>query len=233
MFWAFIFEGGVIMDMTNKNSITTENTTSKKTKTAKIRVREMTFIALMGALSTILLMFRFPLPFMPPFLSFDLAGVIEIIGGFMFGPLAAFLIILLKILLQLVIQGSYSIGTGELQNLILSCSYVMPALFIYKRKKSKKNAIIGMLVGTICVSVVAIFSNLYLIIPFYTALCGMTVEDIVAMCSAVNPAMKDTLSMALLGIFPFNLIKYGVSSVFTFVLYKKLSRPIRAFINKE
>ena len=120
------------MDMTNKNSITTENTTSKKTKTAKIRVREMTFIALMGALSTILLMFRFPLPFMPPFLSFDLAGVIEIIGGFMFGPLAAFLIILLKILLQLVIQGSHSIGTGELQNLILSCSYVMPALFIYK-----------------------------------------------------------------------------------------------------
>lgn len=223
------------MSMTNKTGVTAANTKKAigKKKTAKICVREMTFIALMGALSTILLMFRFPLPFMPPFLSFDLAGVMEMIGGFMFGPLAALLIIILKILLQLVIQGTHSVGTGELQNLILSCSYVMPALFIYSRKKTKKNAVIGMAAGTIGVSVVAIFSNLYLIIPFYAKLFGMSIDDIVAMCSAVNPAMKDTMSMMLLGIFPFNIIKYGVSSVVTFVLYKKLSRAIKSFIHRE
>ena len=159
----------------------------------------MTDISLMGALSAVLTLLRFPIPFMPSFLSFDLAGVIEMIG--------------------------------ELQNLILSCSYVMPALLIY-RIKTKKRAVIGMAAGSLTVSVVAIFSNLYMIIPFYVTLFGMTMEDIIAMCHAVNPAMKDAFSMAMLGILPFNLIKYGCSSLLTFILYKHLSRPIKSFVTK-
>lgn len=220
--------------MTEKeNMITAESPANeqKKKKRVKICVREMTFISLMGALSAVLTLLRFPIPFMPPFLSFDLSGVIELIGGFMFGPAAAFFIIILKILLQLVMQGSNSIGTGELQNLILSCSYVLPALLLYRRK-TKKMAIAGMSLGTVTVSVVAIFSNLYLIIPFYVKLFGMSMEDIIAMCHAVNPAMKDAFSMAVFGILPFNLIKYGASSILTFLLYKHLSRPIKSFIQQ-
>ena len=103
-----------------------------------LKVREMTFIAMMGALSGVIMLFRFPLPFLPPFMSFDLSPIVEMIGGFMFGPVAAVLIIIVKILVNLVIQGSYSVGTGELQNLILGCAYVMPAIFVY-RKKTRKN----------------------------------------------------------------------------------------------
>lgn len=203
-----------------------------KSKEKRVQsVRKMTFISLMGALSAVLTLLRFPIPFMPPFLDFDLAGVIEMIGGFMFGPAAAFLIIILKILLKLVMQGSNSIGTGELQNFLLSCSYVMPALLLYRRK-TKKRAILGMALGSLTVSVVAIFSNLYLIIPFYIKLFGMSMEDIIAMCHAVNPAMKDAFTMAMFGILPFNLIKYVCSSVLTFILYKRLSGPIKSFINR-
>ena len=200
-------------------------------KKVKIRVKEMTFIAMMGALSSILIFFRFPLPFLPPFLSFDVSPIIEMIGGFMYGPVAALLIIILKILLQLVMQGSHSVGTGELQNLILGCAYVMPALLFY-RKKTKKRAAIGMAAGTATVSIVSVFSNLYLIIPFYVALFGMTMEDIVAMCTEVNPAVTNAFTMVLFGIVPFNLIKYGLCSVLTFFLYKRLSKPIKNFINR-
>lgn len=198
----------------------------------RMQLKEMTFIALMGALSSVLMLFRFPLPFLPPFLSFDLSGVIEMMGGFMFGPVAAFAIIVLKILLQLVMQGSFSLGTGELQSLILGCAYVLPALLLYQIKKTRKHAAIGMTLGTVTVSVVAIFSNLYLIIPFYASLFGTTMEDIVASCQAVNPAVTDAFTMALIGILPFNLIKYGICSAVTFVLYKRLSRPIKSFIGK-
>lgn len=222
------------MDMTNKeNSVTTgRKVINKKGKTkVRMQIKEMTFISLMGALAAVLTLLRFPIPFMPPFMAFDLAGVVEMIGGFMFGPVAAFFIILLKILLQLVMQGSNSIGTGELQNILLSCAYVMPALLIYRRK-TKKRAVIGMIAGTLTVSVAAIFSNLYFIIPFYVKLFGMTMDDIIAMCHAVNPAMKDALSMALFGILPFNIIKYGCCSVLTLLLYKHLSRAVKSFINK-
>ena len=127
----------------------------------------------------------------------------------MFGPAAALCIIVVKILLQLVMQGSFSLGTGELQNLILSCSYVLPAVFIYQRNKTKKMAAVGMTVSTIFASTVAVFTNLYLIIPFYVKLFGMTMDDIIGMCTAVNPAMKDAATMAAFGILPFNLINTG------------------------
>ena len=223
----------VATDTKENTVLVNEKQTEKagKKKKVKIRVKEMTFIAMMGALSSILIFFRFPLPFLPPFLSFDVSPIIEMIGGFMYGPIAALLIIILKILLQLVMQGSHSVGTGELQNLILGCAYVMPALLFY-RKKTKKRAAVGMAVGTATVSVVSIFSNLYLIIPFYVTLFGMTMEDIVAMCTEVNPAVTDAFTMVLFGIVPFNLIKYGLCSVLTFFLYKRLSKPIKNFINR-
>lgn len=217
--------------VTSQTNLEEERTATTKTKTkAKICVREMTFIAMMGALSAVLILFRFPLPFLPPFLSFDVSPIVELIGGFMFGPVASLLIIILKILLQLVMQGSQSVGTGELQNLILGCAYVMPALLIYRRK-TRKNAAIGMTVGTITVSIASVFSNLYLIIPFYASMFHMTMDDIVAMCTEVNPAVNDAFTMVLLGIVPFNVIKYGVCSVLTFFLYKRLSKPIKNFIN--
>lgn len=204
---------------------------TERKRTAHIRVKEIAFIGLMGAVSAVLMLLRFPLPFLPPFLSFDLAGVMEIMGGFMFGPVAAFFIILVKILIQLVIQGSLSFGTGEVQGLILSCTYVLPALLIYHWRKSKKSAVIGMAVSTVLVSVVAVITNLYLIIPFYVRLFGMTMEDIIVMCNAVNPAVKNAAGMVIMGILPFNLIKYGATSLVTFFVYKRLSKVIRGIIN--
>lgn len=198
----------------------------------KVKVRSIAFVGLFGALSTILMLLRFPLPFLPPFMSFDLSGVMEIMGGFMFGPAAAFIIIVVKILLQLVIQGSFSFGTGELQGLILSSAYVIPALIIYHWEKSKRTAIAGMFVSTLVVSGVAVITNLYLIIPFYVSLFGMTMEDIIAMCTAVNPAVTDVTGMVIMGILPFNLIKYGATSVVTFFVYKRLSKLIRGVINQ-
>lgn len=202
----------------------------KELENSRMKVKKIAFIGLMGAVSAVLMLLRFPIPFMPPFLSFDLSGVMEMMGGLMFGPLEALCIIVVKILLQLVMQGSMSLGTGELQNFILSSAYVLPAVLIHHRKKTKKSAIVGMAVSSIIVAVVAVITNLYLIIPFYVKLFGMSMDDIISMCSAVNPAMKDTMSLVIFGLVPFNLIKYGATSVVTFIIYKRLSGVIRGII---
>lgn len=202
----------------------------KELENSRMKVKKIAFIGLMGAVSAVLMLLRFPIPFMPPFLSFDLSGVMEMMGGLMFGPMEALCIIVVKILLQLVMQGSMSLGTGELQNFILSSAYVLPAVLIYHRKKTKKSAIAGMAVSSIIVAVVAVITNLYLIIPFYVKLFGMSMDDIISMCSAVNPAMKDTASLVIFGLVPFNLIKYGATSVVTFIIYKRLSGVIRGII---
>lgn len=216
------------MSQTNE-TLTRSAVTGRK---ATVRVKTIAFVGLMGALSAVLMLLRFPIPFMPPFMSFDLSGVMEMLGGYMFGPGAAFCIIVVKIMMQLIIQGSLSLGTGEIQGLILSSCYVLPAVLIYYKKKTKKRAAVGMAVSSILVAVVAVFTNLYMIIPFYANLMGNTMDDFVAMCTAVNPMMKDAMTMALFGIVPFNLIKYGATSVVTFLLYKKLSKLIKGVIER-
>ena len=108
----------------------------------KFKTRDLTMIAMMGAICCILLHIDFPLPFLPPFMNFDLAGLVEIIGGFAMGPLQAVCIILVKILLKLATEGTSSAFTGELQNFLLSCAYVLPPVIMYHQKKSKRTAII-------------------------------------------------------------------------------------------
>ena len=198
--------------------------------TQKMKLKEMTLIGVMGGLAALLMMFRFPIPFTPPFMDFDLSGVLEIIGGFALGPVAALFIILVKLLLKLVTMGSSSMMTGEIQNFLLSAAYVLPAVFIYGRHKTKKRAMVGMIAGTLLCTVMAVVTNLTIIIPFYVNLMGMTWEGIIEMCSKVNPLMRDVPTMALFGIVPFNLIKYGATSALTLVLYKRISRPMRFFI---
>lgn len=189
----------------------------------KFNVREMVFIAILGALSAVLMFLKFPLPFMPPFMSFDFSAVPEIVGAFLLGPIPAIFIILIKVLIMIVTMGSNSMFTGEIQNFILSCAFVLPAAIVYKKGKSRKSAILGMIAGTIVLTIVAIISNLYFIIPFYSKLYGISVDDMINMTAAVNPLITNKFTFALFGIVPFNLIKGIVSSVITILIYKKIS----------
>ena len=51
------------------------------------------------------------------------------------------------------------------------------------------------------------------------------------MCAKTMPAIDNIYTLLAFGILPFNLIKYGVTALLTFLLYKKLEKllekPIR------
>ena len=189
----------------------------------RIKTKDLTMMAMLGAICCILLHIDFPLPFLPPFMNFDMAGMVELIGGFAMGPLQAVGIICIKILLKLATEGTSSAFTGELQNFLLSCAYVLPPVLLYHQNKTKKTAVIGMGIGSLLTAVVAIFTNLYIIIPFYMALMGEDMAYFVTMCTEANPMVTDVFTLALLGILPFNLIKCGINSLAAFVLYKRVS----------
>jgi len=85
--------------------------------------KRLALIGMLGALGAILMMFRFPIPFMPPFLSFDLAAIPELIGAFALGPVAGVLIVFIRVMVQMVISGSNSMFTGELQSFLLGAAF--------------------------------------------------------------------------------------------------------------
>ena len=202
----------------------------KNTK-VKFTTQMLCFIGLFGALSTVLMLFKLPLPFAPAFMKLDVAELPAIMGSFMFGPLAGFCIVVVKLALNLLINGTDSMYVGELSNLLLSSIYVLSASLLYKRKKTKKRAAVSLAVGVVTTSVIALFSNTFFIFPAYAVVYGLSMDKIVGMASAVNPLVHDTFTMMLFSVLPFNLIKYGVVSAITFLVYKKLHLFILKILN--
>lgn len=196
----------------------------------KQKLRRLTMAALCGAVAFVLMFFSFSVPVLSPFAEFDASALPELIGGFILGPTGAVEIITIKILLKLLFKGSYSMLTGELQNFLLSLSYVLPAILYYRRHKTRKGAIIGLALGAGISIVVAIFTNIFLIFPAYIKLYGMNWEGIIEMCTTVNPWITNIPTMVAFSIVPFNLISRIVTSLITVLIYKKLSRPIKKLI---
>ena len=198
---------------------------STSNKTGAYRTRMLTTTAMLGALAGLLMLIEFPLGFIAPsFYKLDLSEVPVMIGTFAFGPIQGIVIEAVKIILKLVIKGTSTGFVGDLANFIVGCAMVIPAGLIYKRKKTKKSAVIGMLVSTLVMAVVGVFLNAYVMIPMYAAF--MPIEQIVEAGKAIIPWVKDTFTFCLFCVLPFNLLKGIIVSVIVAIIYKPLSRLI-------
>lgn len=193
--------------------------------------RRLVLTAILGAISTLLMIFEFPMPLIPPFVKMDFSELPVILGGFIMGPVDGTLIAVIKVVLNLLINGTTTAGIGELANLIYSLGYMLPAVLIYHKIKTKKGAVISLVTGTIITSIIAVIMNIVVIFPVYAKLMGLDLAEIVSMCASVNPYVKDMVSLMIFSMLPFNLFKYGVTSVIIFILYKKLSHFIRNYID--
>ena len=83
------------------------------------------------------------------------------------GPAAGFIIEALKIVLKLLLKGSTTMGVGDWANLLIGCALVIPASLIYMKNRTKKGAILGLLVGTLTMAAVGCFLNAYVLLPTY------------------------------------------------------------------
>lgn len=194
------------------------------------KVKKTVFIGMMGAVSTVLMMLNFSLPFVPGFLKFDISELPALFAGFFLGPVSGCSVIVVKVLLKLLFQGSDTAYVGEAMNIMGSVCFVLPTSLIYRWKHTKKGAVIAMTVSSVVVSIAFIFINAYIAFPLYSKLYGMPMEVIVGMGSAINPMITDVPTLMLFSVFPFNLFKHGVTSFVTYLIYKKAGNTLRSMI---
>lgn len=194
------------------------------------RVKRLTTAAMMGAIAFVLLSVNFPIPVLSPFAEIDMAALPELIGGFVLGPVGALEIVVVKVLLKLLVVGTETMYTGELSNFMLSIAFVLPAVLYYRREHTKKGAVIGLVIGSLCKVLVGIFTNLYIIFPFYIKLYGLDWAAMVDMCAKANPWIHSVPTMVAFSIVPFNIVSTALSSVITMLVYKKISKPLKKFI---
>lgn len=190
----------------------------------KFKLATLLKIAILGAISFLIMMVDFPLWFAPSFYEIDFSDVPALIGAFSLGPLAGIIIELIKNILNVALTGSITGGIGEVANFIIGAMFVGTAGIIYKKNKTRKSAIIGMAVGTILMAIVGSALNYYVLLPLYSKI--MPIETILDMAKAVNNIVVDLKTLVIYTVFPFNLIKGLVVSLLTIPLYKRLSKVL-------
>lgn len=176
-------------------------------KTKTLNTNKFIKLSLLSAIAVVLMYIDFPVIPIFPWLKIDLSDVPALMGAFAFGPLSGVIIELMKNLLILIVKGTGTAFVGELANFLVGVALVWPAAMIYKRNKTKKTAILGMLVGTLAMEIVGILANVYLLLPAY----GMAMSK------------AELMQYVTVGLIPFNGIKAILVCGITYVLYKKMS----------
>lgn len=194
-----------------------------------LSTRKMAMIGMFSAIAAILHIMDFALPFIaPPFYKLDFSELPALIGAYAFGPFAGVMIEFLKILLKLIFKGTSTAFVGDLANFAVGCSFILPASIIYDFNKKKKTAILSCVVGTIVLTVFGTMFNALYLIPAFSALYGLGIEEIIAMGTSINKGITDLTSFVIIAVAPLNLIKGSVVSLITLLVYKKISPILKS-----
>lgn len=172
------------------------------------KAQKLTTIGMLCALAYVAVVVgRIPLIL---FLKYDPKDVVIVIGGLLFGPLISFAVTVIVSVAQMFTISTTGI-LGCIMNIISSCSFACTASFIYKKKRTLSGAMLGLFCGWGCQVMVMMLWN-YLIAPIYM---GYPREVIV--------------QLLLSAFLPFNLIKGGMNTALTMLLYKPVVTALRRF----
>lgn len=176
-------------------------------------IRKLAVMALLVAVSVVLIYaVHFPLIPAAAFLEYDPADIPILIGALAYGPLAGVCLTVVASLIQGVTVSAGSGLYGIVMHIIATSTLVLVAGSVYRFRRTRSGGMLGLLLGTLAMGFIMMPAN-HIITPYFT---GWPTEAVDA--------------LLLPGILPFNLLKAGLNSVVTFLLYKTVSllhRPRR------
>ena len=171
-----------------------------------VDTKKISVLAMLSALAFAALAFRVPVVL---FLKYDPKDIVITIGGFLYGPLAAFMVTAAVAFVEMITVSETGF-IGLLMNIIAGCSFACTASFIYKKHRSLKGAVIGLVTAWLLTTAVMVMWN-YLITPLY-----------------MKVPREQVVGLLLPAFIPFNLLKGGLNAAFTMLLYKPIKAALTA-----
>ena len=196
-------------------------------KRAVTPARRITIIAICSAIAMVLHVLDFPLLFIAPeFYKLDFSELPVLLCGFFLGPSAAVTCEGVKILLKLLVKGTSTAFVGDFANFVVGCSFVIPATIWYHMHKSKHSAVIGLILGTVSMSILGSAFNAVYLLPKFSQLFGLPLEAIIGMGAKIHSSIHSVSTFVMLCVAPLNVVKGVMVSVLTMLLYKRVARPL-------
>lgn len=182
--------------------------TNSMSNTRAMTTHKVVVAAMLCAISFVATLIGQIVPPVAGFLSYDPKDAVIAIAGFIYGPMIAVLISVVESVVEMLTMSSTGIY-GCFMNIVSTCAFVVPATLLYKKMHNMQGALIGLLLGMIAMTACMLLWN-YIITPFYM---GVPRETVAGMLTTV--------------FLPFNLIKSGINTGLTLVLYKPLVTALR------
>jgi riboflavin transporter FmnP len=189
------------------------------------KVNKMVVVAMLAAISFVLIFIDFPILPGFSFLKIDFADVPVLIGTVLFGPVWGMATAGLAGLLDIIIRDSNPAGAlGAFANWMAACVYVLPIYYALKavqgdsHKKEMGALIKGVLSGSVLMTLLMSVANLFILLPLYMKLASFQIN-------------VSTLNMVLYGVVPFNLLKGLIVGIAIGLVYFRLIPIIRRASN--
>lgn len=197
--------------------ISGSNSKNQKGFKSKLDTKQMVLIAMLAALSYVLMLLHLPFKFLG-FLEIEFSDIPALVAGLAYGPVVAVLIELIKNLIK-VITNTTTAGVGELANFVVSASFMLTACFFYKRLKGNLKPVISLVLATIAMTIVGAVMNYYVMLPLYATFMG-GMDNVVAFAAKAIPAIDNPAKLVAYGICPFNIFKGAYVSIIGCGIYE-------------
>ena len=180
------------------------NTQARRARRKLFSASGIAKLAMLSALAFAVSYLEFPIFPAAPFLQMDFSLVFVLLGGFLYGPVAAIVISGIKECLRLFTSGTA--GVGELANFIVTVSFVVVPTLVYRFKKGLPVVIITLAVGCFLEIGVSLLTNRYINFPLF-----------------MGEGAAAQFELLWWYVLLFNLIKSVAVSLVTVLLYKRIS----------
>lgn len=169
-------------------------------------VKKLVTLAMLSAIAyLVMFMFRIPIVL---FLKYDPKDTIIAIAGFLYGPLSAVCVSAVVSAVEMFTTSETG-WIGFVMNMLSTCAFVCPAAFLYSRKRTIRRAAVGLGLGVVLVTIAMALWN-YIMTPIYLGY------------------PREAVAELLVPVFiPFNLLKAGLNTALTLLLYKPVNTALR------
>jgi riboflavin transporter FmnP len=189
----------------------------------KGKVKQMVAVSMLSTIAYVLMMLDFPFPGLPPFLKIDFSDVPALLAAIIFGPLAGIMVEAIKNMLHYGIVGSFTgVPVGQLANFIAGIMFILPVSYMFRKKHTVKRLSMGLITGTVLMTLMMGLLNYLIILPAYTWFLG-----------AEPMTNQSMINLILVGITPFNLIKGTIITLLFVVLFTRLQPWVIKQMNQQ
>lgn len=179
------------------------------------KVQKMITISMLSAVATVLQFFDFPVFPAFSFLKIDFSDIPIMIGMFLLGPFAGIATAFIRSLLHCFLSGATPQNfIGDSASFLATLCFTFPIYGCMKYGKHQKiSKLVGLISGTLALTIFMSLANYFVITPFYLQLWGISAQEFLGMSLAKYLAI---------GIIPFNLIKGSLVSMVFVLIHAKL-----------